>query len=191
MQQRCFRAYGAQRAPCIAKAVSPLTRAPRRLAVHSQAGRRAPEQVQQLEQQEAAPLTQQQPEQPKAVALQPPSSRTRAVIAALPEPVQRGLGWVAGALAPLRQAVDKFDPRVRGLILLNAMTLLMGSNWVVVKDSNDAFDPVSNGWQGKAGCPAVEVDVVGGVLSVWGLLNVLVDGIFQKPASLSVQSIIA
>jgi hypothetical protein len=100
------------------------------------------------------------------------------------------LGWVAGALAPLRQAVDKFDPRVRGLILLNAMTLLMGSNWVVVKDSNDAFDPVSNGWQVEAGSLTVDLmllegcrqtlpdrEGVGGMsgVSAWGLLNILVE----------------
>lgn len=50
---------------------------------------------------------------------------------------------------PLQPAVRAFnsllsgiDPRVRGLVLLNIMTLLMGSNWVVIKSSNSAFDPV-------------------------------------------------
>lgn len=36
---------------------------------------------------------------------------------------------------------EHIDPRMRGLIMLNAMTILMGSNWVVVKQSNAAFDP--------------------------------------------------
>jgi lysozyme family protein len=88
-----------------------------------------------------------QEQQPKAVALQVPSKATHALVAALPQPVQRGLGAAATALEPARQAVSglvgKIDPRVRGLILLNAMTLLMGSNWVVVKGANDAWDPVS------------------------------------------------
>jgi hypothetical protein len=30
----------------------------------------------------------------------------------------------------------------RGLILLNIMTCIMGTNWVVLKNSNEAFDPV-------------------------------------------------
>eukprot|EP01026_Neomeris_dumetosa_P002664 TRINITY_DN1071_c0_g2_i2.p1 TRINITY_DN1071_c0_g2~~TRINITY_DN1071_c0_g2_i2.p1 ORF type:complete len:438 (-),score=50.25 TRINITY_DN1071_c0_g2_i2:1407-2624(-) len=33
------------------------------------------------------------------------------------------------------------SPRVRGLILLNILTLLMASNWVVVKESEVGFDP--------------------------------------------------
>ncbi len=33
----------------------------------------------------------------------------------------------------------------RGLILLNIMTFVMGTNWVVVKESNSAFDPVRIG----------------------------------------------
>lgn len=77
---------------------------------------------------------------------QPQQQKQHALVAALPAPVQRGLGAVSDALAPARRAVagavSKVDPRVRGLILLNAMTLLMGSNWVVVKGANDAFDPV-------------------------------------------------
>lgn len=30
----------------------------------------------------------------------------------------------------------------RGLVLLNIMTFVMGTNWVVLKESNEAFDPV-------------------------------------------------
>lgn len=62
-------------------------------------------------------------------------------------PLQRALQPLLRTVEPVKQvvaaALNKFDPRVRGLILLNAMTLLMGSNWVVVKESNDVFDPVS------------------------------------------------
>lgn len=100
------------------------------------------------EQQQAQPdLQHLQEQQPKAVALQAPRRAKHALVAALPQPVQRGLGAAATALQPARQAVSglvgKIDPRVRGLILLNAMTLLMGSNWVVVKGANDAWDPMT------------------------------------------------
>jgi hypothetical protein len=36
---------------------------------------------------------------------------------------------------------DNTDARLRGLLLLNAMTLLMGSNWVVIKESAVDMDP--------------------------------------------------
>jgi hypothetical protein len=35
-----------------------------------------------------------------------------------------------------------FQLSCRGLILLNIMTCIMGTNWVVLKESNEAFDPV-------------------------------------------------
>jgi hypothetical protein len=102
----------------------------------------------QRQQQEDLPLLPEpEQQQPKALALKQRSSAKLAAWAALPAPLQQGLQTAATALQPARQAVsavlDKFDPRVRGLILLNIMTLVMGSNWVVVKESNDAFDPVS------------------------------------------------
>lgn len=98
---------------------------------------------QQVQVQEPPPQHQHQQQQHEQ---QPQQQKQHALVAALPTPVQRGLGAVSDALAPARRAVagavGKVDPRVRGLILLNAMTLLMGSNWVVVKGANDAFDPV-------------------------------------------------
>jgi drug/metabolite transporter (DMT)-like permease len=53
------------------------------------------------------------------------AARARALV---PAAVQR---WVA----------EHDDPRLRGLVLLNCMTLLMGSNWVVVKESGADMDP--------------------------------------------------
>ena len=50
-----------------------------------------------------------------------------------PEPQQ-----ARGALAALLSRLPRVDGRLRGLLLLNLMTLLMGSNWVVVKASADA-----------------------------------------------------
>lgn len=44
-------------------------------------------------------------------------------------------------LARLQKFVMSGDPRTRGLIMLNGMTLLLGSNWVVVKQSEAALDP--------------------------------------------------
>lgn len=44
----------------------------------------------------------------------------------------------SGPLAALLVRLPKFDGRLKGLLLLNVMTLLMGSNWVVVKASADA-----------------------------------------------------
>lgn len=41
----------------------------------------------------------------------------------------------------LRDSIGGMDNRVKGIILLNIMTLLMGSNWVVVKQSGASFDP--------------------------------------------------
>eukprot|EP01025_Chloroclados_australasicus_P012846 TRINITY_DN1613_c1_g1_i1.p1 TRINITY_DN1613_c1_g1~~TRINITY_DN1613_c1_g1_i1.p1 ORF type:complete len:478 (-),score=50.12 TRINITY_DN1613_c1_g1_i1:1191-2462(-) len=43
----------------------------------------------------------------------------------------------------LDKVIEKFGltPRIRGLILLNILTLLMASNWVVVKESEIGFDP--------------------------------------------------
>lgn len=100
----------------------------------------------QLEHQTDLPLQQQQQQQ------QRPALKKQSLLSALPAPLQRGVASasnaVSSALAPARQVIDKVDPRVRGLILLNAMTLLMGSNWVVLKDSNDSFDPVSSSWFG-------------------------------------------
>lgn len=99
---------------------------------------------QQVQVQVAEPPQQQQQQHEQPQAQQ--QKQQHALVAALPAPVRRGLGAVSDALAPARSAVadtvGKVDPRVRGLILLNAMTLLMGSNWVVVKGANDAFDPV-------------------------------------------------
>eukprot|EP00775_Hariotina_reticulata_P013252 gene13252-13382_t len=60
------------------------------------------------------------------------SSNNRRPLAVLKAPAFKALNSVFGGI----------DPRVRGLVLLNIMTLLMGSNWVVIKSSNSAFDPV-------------------------------------------------
>lgn len=116
-------------------------------ATFARSTKTAQQQVQEQKQRAQPDLQHLQEQQPKAVALQAPSRATQALMAALPQPVQRGLRAAATALQPARQAVSgllgKIDPRVRGLILLNAMTVLMGSNWVVVKGANDAWDPVS------------------------------------------------
>jgi hypothetical protein len=44
----------------------------------------------------------------------------------------------SGPFAALRARLPALSGRVKGLILLNAMTLMMGSNWVVVKANADA-----------------------------------------------------
>ena len=36
---------------------------------------------------------------------------------------------------------SRLSPRVRGLILLNILVLLCGANWVVLKETEDVFDP--------------------------------------------------
>lgn len=36
---------------------------------------------------------------------------------------------------------NRLPPRVRGLILLNILVLLCGANWVVLKETEDFFDP--------------------------------------------------
>ncbi len=41
------------------------------------------------------------------------------------------------------QAMDVLPSRVRGLIMLNLLVLLCGTNWVVVKDAGGVFDPFS------------------------------------------------
>jgi drug/metabolite transporter (DMT)-like permease len=41
----------------------------------------------------------------------------------------------------LHGALNKFSPRVRGLILLNLLVVLCASNWVVLKESEAVFDP--------------------------------------------------
>lgn len=41
----------------------------------------------------------------------------------------------------IQQHMPSMSSRGQGLILLNIMTLLMGSNWVVVKESGASFDP--------------------------------------------------
>lgn len=143
MSQQLVRrhACGLQRLQLSVPAVQPTQKLCRKAAV------RSTNTTQQQVQEQQQELLQQQQPQPQAVALQRPSKAPHPLMAALPQPLQRGIGAVSTALEPARQAVSgvlgKIDPRVRGLILLNAMTLLMGSNWVVVKESNDAWDPVS------------------------------------------------
>jgi hypothetical protein len=36
---------------------------------------------------------------------------------------------------------NRLSPRVRGLVLLNILVLLCGANWVVLKETEDVFDP--------------------------------------------------
>ena len=36
---------------------------------------------------------------------------------------------------------NRLSPRVRGLVLLNILVLLCGANWVVLKETEDFFDP--------------------------------------------------
>jgi hypothetical protein len=65
----------------------------------------------------------------------------------LPQQLPQQQPGVQGVLRRAQAAVvgafNAVDPRVRALVMLNLMTLLMSSNWVVIKDSNDTFDPVS------------------------------------------------
>lgn len=43
--------------------------------------------------------------------------------------------------APLKSAFNSIPPRVRGLLTCNALVLLVATNWVVVKEAGEAFDP--------------------------------------------------
>ncbi len=40
-----------------------------------------------------------------------------------------------------RLNLNRLSPRVRGLVLLNILVLLCGANWVVLKETEDFFDP--------------------------------------------------
>lgn len=88
---------------------------------------------------------------------QQPQAQVQQAVLPQPKPAaapvqhrQQAWGGLAGAVLPAARsavkavagAVKSVDPRVRALVALNAMTLLMGTNWVVIKESNDAFDPV-------------------------------------------------
>jgi hypothetical protein len=73
-------------------------------------------------QQQAAAAPQQQP--------QPPQPQPQ------PQPPQQQ--QPGGPLSGLLSRLPALSGRVKGLVLLNAMTLMMGSNWVVVKANADA-----------------------------------------------------
>lgn len=45
-------------------------------------------------------------------------------------------------LSPVTEFFQKSPDRLTGLIMLNVMTILMGSNWVVVKHSEELLDPM-------------------------------------------------
>jgi len=135
----CVAAYG--RAPCVKRAVfrpkicMSVSRSEATSVTEQQHQSGVPTCVQEQQhavQQYVLPPVQQQRQQ----------AASKARLPQLPAPLQQGLEALLQPAKRVVSAVNQIDPRVRGLLLLNCMTLLMGSNWVVVKDSNDAFDPV-------------------------------------------------
>uniref|UniRef100_A0A383VDB4 EamA domain-containing protein n=1 Tax=Tetradesmus obliquus TaxID=3088 RepID=A0A383VDB4_TETOB len=80
-------------------------------------------------------------EEPAVVALKQQQQQQQ-LPSFLPQQVHQALQPALPVIRSIAKKVGSVDPRIRGLVLLNIMTFVMGTNWVVLKESNEAFDPV-------------------------------------------------